>query len=353
MRKQDIEKRIRDAAINEMPDVFKRINLQNIEIEPVKKKYVNFNFGRIMKFAVSSFALIITAILVYNNFFSPINNSNTPLETNEEIIGFQAVTGAILLDELNIVELSYSENDYLTQLSTEIEEQIDVNDYLDEINTLIHVMESILNQDSDIIYESFISDDENYEFAFKYTTKDLADNEIIYLIYYNNNNENDDVEGKIVFGEKIFEFTQIAGEIMISIDGDNYIEIVNNSSDEQQEFNYKLYIEGNMVLENTMQLYRVSRSLEVKSEVVKNGMVLRLQAQRRFLSNYDELEVEYEIQDNQRVANGNFKVNLEFDQTINGFKYMYVFDNDENGRVERPRRPFNSPNPPTSRPGRF
>ena len=350
MKKQDIEKRIRDAANMEMPDVFSKINLENINIEPVEKRHFNFNFGRIMKYAVSTFALIITAVLVYNNFFSPINNTNTPLETNEEIIGFQTVTGAILLDELNVVELSYSQDDYLTQLSNEVSEEIDVTDYFDEINSLIHVMESILNQDSDIVYESFVSDDENYEYAFKYTTNDLADNEITYLVYYNNDTE--DLNGKIVFGDRTFEFIETDSRLRIKIDDDNYIEVLNNSSEEQQEFNYKLYTNGNMVLENTMQLYRVAGSLEVKSEVLKNGRILNLQAQRKFMSNYDELEVEYEIKENQNVKAGKFRVNLEFDQTINGFKYMYIFDNDDNGRFEGPRRPFDSPNQPGSKPGR-
>jgi energy-converting hydrogenase Eha subunit H len=350
MRKQEIEKRISEAANMEIPDVFSKINLENIKIEPVEKRHFNFNFGKIMKYAVSTFALIITAVLVYNNFFSPINNTNTPLETNEEIIGFQTVTGAILLDELNVVELSYSQDDYLTQLSDEVSEEIDVTDYLDEINSLIHVMESILNQDSDIIYESFVSDDQNYEYAFKYTTNDLADNEITYLVYYNNDTDN--LNGKIVFGDKVFEFSEIDNKIIIKINDDNYIEVLNNSSEEQQEFNYRLYTDGNMVLENTMQLYRVAGALEVKSEVLKNGKILNLQAQRRFMSNYDELEVEYEIKENSRVKTGNFKVNLEFDQSINGFKYMYVFDNDDNGKVEGPRRPFDSPNQPGPKPGR-
>jgi hypothetical protein len=350
MRKQDIEKRIRDAANMEMPDVFSKINLESIHIEPVEKRRFSFNFGNIMKYAVSTFALVITAVLVYNNFFSPINNTNTPLETNEEIIGFQTVTGAILLDELNVVELSYTQDDYLTQLSDQTVEEIDVNDYFDEINTLVHVMESILNQDSNIKYESFISDDENYEYAFKYTTNDLADNEITYLIYYNN--DTDDLNGKIVFGEKTYEFFESDNKIIIKIDDDNYIEVVNNSSEEQQEFNYKLYNDGNLALENNMQLFRVAGSLEVKSEVLKNGKTLNLQAQRKFMSNYDELEVDYEIKENQNVKSGKFRVNLEFDQTINGFKYMYIFDNDDNGRFEGPRRPFDSPNQPGPKPGR-
>ena len=105
-------------------------------------------------------------------------------------------------------------------------------------------------------------------------------------------------------------------------------------------FKYQLYQSGDKVLENNMEIYRVQKNIQVRTRIQKNGLSMNLYIQRTYLNNLDELEVEYEIEESQKSINGQFKVNLEFDQQVNGYKYRYIMPN--NSSVNQPRGPFSS-----------
>lgn len=339
MKEKEILSRINKAAIEEMPDVLGRINLNNIAIEPNERKHFSFNFAKSVRLAVTSIALLITGFFVYNTFFSPINNSNTPLESDIEILGFQTITGAVLLDENNLVELSYTGDYESFPLNAFTTESLDIDDYIEDINPYIHLMETILNNNDSIDYQTFESDDANYAYAFKYTSSDLTKNELTYRIYYNQTV--DTISGKIVFSDREYLFEKTQNQIKINIDENNYILVENNSTSTQQQFNYSLYQNGVKTLENDLEVYRVQNNIQVRTRINKNGLSINLYVQRRYLSNLDELEVDYEIEESQRQINGQFKVNLEFDQQINGYKYRYVLS--DNGEINQPRGPFSNP----------
>ena len=337
MKRLEIEARIRKAAIEEMPDIISRINLDNITIEPRQRKTFNFNFSRFMKLAVTSIALVITGFFAYNAFFSPTIDSNTPLESDVELLGFQTVTGAILLEDSNVVELGYSDFPEVTELSTTITtETININEYIEEINPFMHMMETILNTDNTISYETFESDDELYANAFKYTSSDLAKNELTFKVYYNQ--DENQINGVIKFADKVYNFESSEGQTKVENDESNYIMITDSSTDQQQKFNYKLYQNGLSVMENNLEIYRIQKNIQVKTMITKNGFTMNLYVQRKFLDNLDEFEVDYEIENEGQQINGQFRVNLEFDQEVNGYNYRYVLAN--NGSVDQPRGPF-------------
>ncbi|MDT8336903.1 MAG: hypothetical protein RQ856_03635 [Candidatus Izemoplasmatales bacterium] len=338
MKEKEIISRINKATIEEMPDVLSRINLKNIVIEPQERKHFSFNFAKSIRLAVTSIVLLVTGFFVYNTFFSPISNSNTPLESDIEILGFQTITGAVLLDENNLVEMSYSGDTESIPLNALTTESLDIDDYIGEINPYIHLMETILNNNDSIKYQTFESDDPNYAYAFKYTSSDLAKNELTYRVYYNQIDET--ISGKIEFSNQVYLFEKAQNQIKINIDENNYILVDDNSTSSQQQFRYNLYQNGEKIMENSLEIYKVQNSIQVRTRINKNGLSINLYIQRRYLNNLDELEVDYEIEESQRQINGEFKVNLEFDQQINGYKYCYVLGN--NGPINQPRRPFSN-----------
>jgi hypothetical protein len=256
-----------------------------------------------------------------------------------EIIGFQTITGSILLEDFSVEELNYTEDDYLNSLELSVTESIDVNDYLDDINPFMHLMETIINQDETIMYEEFQSDDENYSYAFSYTSSDLAKNEVIYKVYYNQSEET--TEGEIRFNDYNYQFTKNNQNIKIEIDENNYVNINDLSTNNQQKFAYQLYKNGLKALDTDIEIYRVNKNIEVKTNINKNGLSMNLYIKRNFYSNLDEFEVDYEITENQNQVAGKFNVNLEFDSTINTYKYRYIMEN--NGTAEKPRGPINNP----------
>ncbi|MGD9761785.1 MAG: hypothetical protein AB7U52_05105 [Candidatus Izemoplasmatales bacterium] len=337
MKKIEIEARIRKAAIEEMPDIISRINLDNIVIEPRNRKTFNFNFPRFIKLAVTSIALVITAFFVYNSFFSSAINSNTPLESDVELLGFQTVTGAILLEDSDVAELSFTDFPEVTALSTTItSETININSYIEEINPFMHMMETILNTDNTISYETFTSDDELYTNAFSYTSSDLAKKELTFKIYYNQSESQ--LNGVIKFSDKVYNFESNNSQTKVESDESNYIVVTDSSTDLQQKFNYKLYQNGLSVMENNLEIYRVQKNIQVKTMISKNGLIMNLYVQRKFFDNLDEFEVDYEIENEGQYINGQFQVNLEFDQEVNDYNYRYVLAN--NGSVDQPRGPF-------------
>lgn len=339
MKEKEILSRIDKATIKEMPDVLNRINLKNIVIEPQERKHFGFNFAKSIRLAVTSIALLVTGFFVYNTFFSTINNSNTPLESDIEILGFQTITGAVLLDENNLVEMSYTGDTESIPLNVLTTESLGIDDYIGDINPYIHLMETILNNNNSINYQTFESDDQNYAYAFKYTSSDLAKNELTYRVYYNQIDEN--ISGKIEFSDRVYLFEKTQNQIKINIDENNYILVDDNSTSSQQQFRYNLYQNGEKVMENSLEIYKVKNNIQVRTRINKNGLSINLYIQRRYLSNLDELEVDYEIEESQRTINGEFKVNLEFDQQINGYKYRYVLG--DNGAINQPRGPFSNP----------
>ena len=339
MKEKEIRERIKQTALNEMPDVYEKINLNNIQIEPRKRREFNFNFARNLKIVFTSFVLIVTGFFVYNFILNNNIDSNTPLASDMELLGFQTISGSVLLGDLEAEELSYDSfsNEIISLSSTT--ESISIDTYIDDINPLVHMMETILNSSSDIEYKECDSDDVSYQYAFSYKSYDLAKNAVNFKIYYNKTNE--DFEGKVIIEDKMFEFDKDSLRLQVRASETNYINIENKSTELQQAIKYSLYQDNELVLENDLELYRIQKNIQVRTRVTKNDVTMNLYFQRMYMNNLDELEVDYEIEDNQNRISGNFRIDLEFDQVMNGYHYRYVFSN--NSTTNKPRGPFANP----------
>ncbi|MDY0011042.1 MAG: hypothetical protein RBR96_04835 [Candidatus Izemoplasmatales bacterium] len=338
MKRKEIEAFIKQKALAEMPEVIDRINLDRITIEPKKRKVFNFNFGNFVKFASGMIALVVTGFIAYNALFS--DNSNPVLSTDTEVLGFQTITAAVLLDDANLVELSYSAPLEITELQMTTQEVMSIEDYVGDINPYMHLMETIINDNDSVKYEEFVSDDENYTYAFSYTSTDLSKNPVTYKVYYNLNEEM--ASGKIKFGEKEFSFEAKKALTTVRIDSENYITVSDESTTTLQKFNYRLYQNGLKMSENNLEIYKVNNNIRVRTKVMKNGLSLNLDVKREFFNELDEFEVTYEIENQTNMINGNFRINLEFDSEENGYVYRYTFGNN-NGGMNQPRGPFMGP----------
>jgi len=337
MKKKEIESRIKVEALREIPDIYERINLQQIKIEPKKKQTFSFNFVRTLKLSLTSIFILVSGLFLYNYFLSPNSNTNTPLASETELIGFQTVSAAALLEQFNVTELNDTSNYDSIDLAFVPNESLNIDDYLDDINPFINLMETILNTDSNIKYTSFDSDVEDYEFAFTYNSQDLAKEAITYTVYYNQN----PLSGIIKHKDKVYNFNFDNQETTVYLDEENYIIVNNNSDETQQKFSYQFYFNNQLRQENEIEIFRVQRALQVKATINKNGLMMKLHFQRKYLTNLDEIEIDYEIEENDNSIIGKFQVNLEFDQMMNIYRYHYIMSKNES--FDRPRGPFSNP----------
>jgi hypothetical protein len=292
--------------------------------------------------------LFFSSLFIYNLIFSDSSSSITPLESNIELLGFQTVSAASIFENSDVSDLSYTQLAQTTQLNNDSND-LDISDYIDSINPYIKLFETILNSDNLISYVQSESDLEGYDYLITYKTNTLDKNELVYKIYYNQFDQNN--EGIIKSQDKSYYFNQTTDAITVNYDEKSFIVISISEIESAQRFDYSLYKNNQIVSSNSIEIIRVKRNIEARLTINQNNLIMRLYGMRNLKSNLDELEIEYEINDKQNQTNGRIKVNLQFNQ--NEGKYHYVMTLPNNKKVDVPR-PNMGPdhNPATTRPGR-
>ncbi len=319
MKREEIKARLKESVVNEIPDIYSRINLKNIDIEPRRKKRFSFNFNQVFKVLLTSIVLFVTSFFVYNLALAPSNTTNTPLENDIQLIGFQTISAATILDKTIVEDLSAQEMIYIQSLSST---ETDVENYFTDINPFLSMMETIINTDNNINYNEVDSDNPNYQKKIIYSSFDLAKNPLNFMIYYNQVDTS--LTGIIMIRERTYNFTKTNENTQIYLDNENYISVTNDSSENQQKFIYRLYKDNSLLLQNTLEVFRVQRSIRARTIINKNGLSINLLVQRNEKNNLDELEIEYEIADNQKNLSGNFRVNLEMLPNSSEYAYRYI-----------------------------
>ena len=238
MKKKDLIQKIKKSAIDEMPDVLSKIDISKINIDDAPEKIKSpFNFRKAVSFTFASLFVFVSGIFAFN-FITNLNDS-TPLSNDTEIVGFQTVSAASLLDSSTIIELSENTSDYsimeLSETTTEPTE--DILNQLNLINNYLNMAETVLVNENQYLYESMDSDNVNFAYAFKYNGTDLVGNLITYTGYYNIITENNrQIEnGILIHDRKIFHYSSFVidnGEVYtyryrVMIDQDNYVEVEN------------------------------------------------------------------------------------------------------------------------------
>lgn len=335
MKKEDIISRIKNSALNEMPDILNRINLSSIEIEePLRKKF-QFNLRKAFSYTFASFLILITGFTIFNFGVVPNITDNTPLESETELVGFQMVSAASLFDSSDPVELAYTLPDYnVMELSID---DNPIEDNLEYINRYMKLAETVIGNQDSLIYDTVDSTNPNYLYAFEYRSADLLNNLIVYKGYYNQTETQNGtiLSGIITHNETEYQFNSYyqvnngvtINKYRIQTDQENYIVVTNNSNKNIQRFSYKVYSDG--VLDNQSELTLTQKQNVFKAKIVinKQNTELTLDVSRDNQATINQFRVSYKFA-NQDVE-GEMTVNLYQNQNSGAYQYQYNFKDSE------------------------
>jgi|AntAceMinimDraft_18_1070375.scaffolds.fasta_scaffold00029_4 hypothetical protein len=342
MKRKEILSKIKNQALNEMPDVFNRINLENIEIQDnnfnsIKKP---LNFRRAFSYTFASLFILVSGFMIYNfGYLSLINDSN-PLESETEMIGFQTVSAAALLSIADVSELNYFDNDYvvteLNQSTSTVEDEIEL------INSYLNLAETVIGNESNFVYNNIESDNQNYLYAFEYKGSDLAGNLIVYKVYYNKEtalNGNEITSGILIHGFEEYNFTssqiqkddKIINKYKIYIDSDNFVEVSDVSNNNLQKFSYQVFKDGNLSNSSEITINSYKNNIKATMNITNNySDQLTLEFERN-TEDFDnqEMKIKYTYSKGNNLETGEISVNLIQDDQSGSYQYQYQFGNDE------------------------
>jgi len=332
MKNKDIKKKIKQAAIQEIPDVLQNINLETIQIEdkPMKKKtHMNLPY----KFIFASLMFLLAFILSFNLFFN--QETQSPFETNDELLAFQTVSAESLL--------SYSLNEDTT-LSMPLSETTstsadDLETYLDDMKPMINLAELIVNQKDDISYQVMDSDRQEYSNQIVFMAENLSEEIIEFNIYYNQHD--DYIQGIVVSNDTTYEFRQDHESYRLSIDDERYIEVNNQKDNGEHQFTFR-YVKNQQEIYTTM-IDVLLENNEYQADftyINQRGIQIALSMRRK---NGDGFDVDYQVNDQQQVFKGRFNVQVENDQATGRPMYHFMFDDESEAQSERPGHQPNHP----------
>lgn len=365
MKKDELLNKIRTTALDEMPDVMSKIDLNKIQIEEKPEKVRSgFNFKRALTLSMSVFVIAISAFLFYNYVYTPNTPDLTPLSGESEIIGFQTVSAASMLNLTQISPLSYEEpvQNYLIPLSatttaiTTATPSTDLANQMTLINGYMNMMETVIGDQNQMMYQSVSSDNPDYQYALEFKSTDLNGNLIQYKIYYNMmlNGNIYDIEGIMLSNEKQFSFSgQVNSENKTTneqftayIDANNYVQVRNLSTNQNQVFAYKIVKDNQIYNESTVSLKSLQYSIQASVQTKHNNEDLTLTIQRDKTNNENTIQVSYNIKNQGIEKAGQFQVGLQENQSTGKYVYAYHFNDSQqvttkerNGKGNTPAKP--------------
>jgi len=348
MKKTDLIQKIKESAINEMPDVMDRIDISKIQIDEPETVKSPFNLKRTVSLTFASLFLILSGVFTYNFAYLPNVTNTSPLESNTELIGFQTVSSASLLSTFDITELSFNENNFVVQELSET--SFDLEDNIDLVNKYLSLAETVLGSQEQFIYEAIESDNPDYEYAYQYKGVDLAGNLIQYRWFYNEIEVegNTNQIGILMHNQTQYHFSMITTSpndvpvtrYHVGIDDQNYIQVLNFSTKYKQRFNYKVYVNGE--LDNESELILSSKKGTLSAQInIKNRLneEIDLDIQRETLEGeMQQFNVQYRLKSQNQKFNGEFNVNLEMNQATQMYQYKYKINNQQVIIEDRPTK---------------
>lgn len=362
MKKIDLIRKIKETAINEMPDVIDRIDISNVHIDEPETIRSPFNLRRTVSLTFASLFLVLSGIFTYNFAYLPNVTNTSPLESSTELVGFQTVSSAALLTSFEVAELSFTDNSYVIQELSET--SFDLEDNIDLVNNYLNLAETVLGSKEQFIYESIESDNPDFEFAFQYKGVDLAGNLIQYRGFYNETEINGfpNQTGIILHNQKMYQFSMLTTsngntevtKYRIRVNDQNYIEVINSSNENLQRFHYKVYIDGE--LDNESDLILTAKKDTLRAQInIRNRFNedIELDIQRDNLEGtMQQFNILYRLQSQNQEFNGEFTVNLEMNQFTQMYQYKYKINNQQIIIEDRPAKGNVKANDDDFNPGR-
>jgi len=343
MKKKDLIATIKQTALNEMPDVKNRIDITKIRIEPKPETVKSpFNFRKAVSVTFASLFILISGIFVFN--FVNIGTNVTPLESDTEIVGFQTVSAAALLDSFNVSELALTDesNDVVELATTSVTTEDSSDDIINQIKLINHYLnmaETVLGNKNQYLYQTIESDMEAYEYAFQYNGTDMNGNLITYKGYYNivENGEVQTEQGILIHDGVTFHYSSstIQNEganlyrYRIRTTETNYVEVTNQSTASVQRFQYRVYRDDQLANTSTLTVTSKQNGLRANLNIQnQQGNQISLELKRDMSDTANQqFQVQYALTTDAGQTNGEFKVGLKYDEATQTYRYQYNIDN--------------------------
>lgn len=335
MRYKDIKTLIKSNAIKSMPDVFDKIDLDQImdDFVPVKKrkKIHTFNLNTVLKFASLLLILTISSIFVINQLLNS-DNQVFAMESEAEIIGFSSISAASFLDEIEIVDISLPlayPVEYNPQ-TTLIESE------MDSLNRYVNSIEVFLGSKNNFSYEMTDLINHEYQKEIKYKATDLIGNNLEYSLYYRIEKSpliqnKYTLQGVISLGENTY---QINGSFIqnkkisqvewtVTNETNKSIKITDTSSETTQKFKYSYYEDNNITSEVEIELYVDNSNVSGKIKSQNNDInVTYLMNRVKNQNTFDSMSIHYQYQKGISSEDGQIDIEVE---TPSAGQYGYLY----------------------------
>jgi hypothetical protein len=336
MKRKDIKMLIRKTALQDMPDVFDRIDLNLVNNDSRthvdKAPRIVFNFTKALKFASIVLLLGITSVFVYSQMLNP-SSEVMAMETDAELIGFPAISGANLINSMQTLDLSQQ-----IFLPLEIGSgTLLPEEELDTLNLYLNAMETMLGDKNDLSYIITENADNEYRYLLEYQTIDLLGTSLTYQMHYNlvaqDGNENIMImEGVILIGDNEYVLNgtyRVNGSVSnmklkVMIDAENYILIEDLTTNGNQIFSYKSYQNGLLTDSVRIGLSLTESRIVGNLKIISDDTTVEYRIKRNDIEDAMEgMTITYQYQKGSVSETGIIDVDIE---SVVAGEYEYCYD---------------------------
>lgn len=327
MKRQELYRRINTAIETAIPDVISKIDLSSITMpERPDSILTRPRWQSLLRVSVSFIFVIGIAILGIQLAFLFQPTNTHPLETETDILGFQAVAAISLIDQEPLEELAYHPLSLTSVTTPDITET-----ELDRINDYLNMMEIALGDPSSSV-ESVTSDRSEYPFCLRIERQDLLANTHQITIYYLRESKETGTtfHGIVIENDAEYDFTASMGQTELAIppvfrlviDEANAITITDNSDESGQKFAFQTLRSGE-------ESDQVEIALEASGKNMKATMKLTMSQKQIALKiekNQDNngFKVEYETQALSQKRQGTIDIQVVYDEDHHNYRYQYT-----------------------------
>ncbi|MFA5005942.1 MAG: hypothetical protein WC509_00520 [Candidatus Izemoplasmatales bacterium] len=359
MKRQELKRMIRRAALAEMPDVRGKIDLERVPVapapEPAPRRLPRFNYAFALKAAMVLLLAALTGIFIYDRL-----KTDDPvvlaLETEAEIYGFQMVSATALLSQFADADIAFEPIDFgdgpmTTQphggqttgpggndptTTIPIASDPIVTLKMQKLNEFLNTMEVMLAEKDVTTYEIVEIDVLPYRWQLTFTTVDLLGNALSYEILYNQSADPGDVNRSLIDGVMTMGGDEYAlsgavtaeGETVrtrfTAVRGDDSITIVDQTDADGQKYLYEVTRDGALYESVQMRLSREDDNLvaAIASETADDSYEFSF----RRGEDGAGFMIRYRVEIDGQTEIGRLGVAVAYDEEQGVYRYQYEID---------------------------
>jgi len=330
MKTSVLKSKLKSMALNELPEVIDRIDLSKVNILPREETSprILWNLRRVMTYTFTFLFLGVLSIGGYTLFIQG-PTTTTPFETETEILAFQAISASSLLSEIDATPLSFEVTPYALDTTAVLEDDIDL------INQYLNMMETVLGDQDTMLTQSLTSDNLEYQYYILYRNQDCVGNLIEYKFYYNLSEADGmtEITGMLYHEENTFEIqATYSGEstsnmvsLRASLSESRYVLVEDQSTEDAQAYRYLQYVDNQLQNEAIISVQMKNGNLKASIETQGFAQLL-LNVERVKATNGDSFQVEFSANYGSTIEQGQFQVNIEYDNASSTSIYKYTIE---------------------------